>query len=307
MRIAGMTLENLSHTLVKRDNVFDTLFTESLFNWTLNGGRWEVINRFYCEPTWSHMNGESADSLAALWSKYVFSGDFSIEFYAGMRMGWYARPGDLNLTVMSRENSTSDGYTAIATGWDPDHSQLYSRLLRNGEAMAISTKYLVPRSRAGLARQGYQPLVAAGRDIHGAWYGMQLRRIGKNLQYIYDNEEVFNVDDPEPLQEGSLGIWTYRNSMMVARIKIAAESIRPRPFAFYTIPAGQPPAPEPPPPARRLRCARQRPRGPTARSGFLACIRHREPPQRALPQPRYRPPRNACDLNPRRWHFPGAV
>ena len=94
MRIAGMTLENLSHTLVKRDNVFDTLFTESLFNWTLNGGRWEVINRFYCEPTWSHMNGESADSLAALWSKYVFSGDFSIEFYAGMRMGWYA-PGDL--------------------------------------------------------------------------------------------------------------------------------------------------------------------------------------------------------------------
>ena len=249
MRIAGMTLENLSHTLVKRDNVFDTLFTESLFNWTLNGGRWEIINRFYCEPTWSHMNGESADSLAALWSKYVFSGDFSIEFYAGMRMGWYARPGDLNLTVMSRENSTSDGYTAIATGWDPDHSQLYSRLLRNGEAMAISTKYLVPRSRAGLARQGYQPLVAAGRDIHGAWYGMQLRRIGKNLQYIYDNEEVFNVDDPEPLQEGSLGIWTYRNSMMVARIKIAAESIRPRPFAFYTIPAGQPPAPEPPPPA----------------------------------------------------------
>ena len=244
MRIAGMTLENLSHTLVKRDNVFDTLFTESLYNWTINGGSWEVINRFYCEPTWSHMNGESADSLAALWSKYVFSGDFSIEFYAGMRMGWYERPGDLNLSIMSRENSTGNGYTAIATGWDPDHSQLYSRLLRDGKPMDISTKYLVPRSRAGLVRQGYQPLVAAGRDIHGAWYGMQLRRIGSRLQYIYDNEPVFDVEDENPLQDGSLGIWTYQNSMMVARIKIAAETIRPRPFAFRTIPAGAPTKPE---------------------------------------------------------------
>ncbi|MDD4102577.1 MAG: hypothetical protein PHU80_08100, partial [Kiritimatiellae bacterium] len=238
MRIAGMTVGNLSRTLVKRDNVFDTLFTESLYNWTINGGRWEVINRFYCEPTWSHMNGESADSLAALWSKYVFSGDFCIEFYAGMRMGWYERPGDLNLTVMSRNNSTCDGYTAIATGWDPDHSQLYSRLLRNGEVMDISTKYLVPRARAGLSRQGYQPLVAAGRDIHGAWYGMHLRRVGNRIQYIYDNEDVFEVVDSDPLQDGSLGIWTYRNSMMVARIKIAAESVKPRPFAFTAVPAG---------------------------------------------------------------------
>ncbi|MBP5322077.1 MAG: hypothetical protein J6334_13960 [Kiritimatiellae bacterium] len=254
IRISGMALENLAKTLVKRDNVFDTLFTESLFNWTLNGGRWEVINRFYCEPTWSHMNGESADSLAALWSKYVFHGDFSIEFYAGMRMGWYGRPGDLNLTVMSRRQSTGDGYTAIATGWDPDHSQLYSRLLRNGKPLDISTKYLVPRSREGLVRQGYQPLVAKGRDIHGAWYGMQLRRIGNHLKYIYDNEEVFNVDDPEPLQDGSLGIWTFRNSMMVARIKIAAESIKPRPFRFHAIPAGQAPAGEPlPPPDNGLR------------------------------------------------------
>ncbi|MDD2599047.1 MAG: hypothetical protein PHO37_07475 [Kiritimatiellae bacterium] len=246
LRMEGMELTSLKHTFVNRDNVFDTLFTESLYNWSINGGCWEVVNRFFCEPTWSHMNGESSDSLAALWSKYIFAGDFSIEFYAGMRMGWYTRPGDLNLTVMSRSNQTGSGYTAIATGWDPDHSQLYSRLLRDGAQMDITTKYLVPRTREGLARKGHQPLVAKGRDIHGAWYGMQLRRIGNNLQYIYDNEEVFNVIDDNPLQDGSLGIWTYRNSMMVARIKIAAESIQPRPFKFHSIPAGAPTS-EPPP------------------------------------------------------------
>ena len=235
MRIAGMSNDRLAKTLVTRDNVFDTLFNESLYNWTINGGKWEVINRFYCEPTWSHMNGENPDSLAALWSKYNFSGDFSVEFYAGLRMGWYSRAGDLNMTVMSRSNSAGNGYTAIATGWDPDHSQLYSRLLRNNTELARSTKYLVPRIRSGNARRGYQPLVASGRPIHGAWYAMQLRRIGNHLSYVYDNEPVFEADDASPLQDGSLGIWTYQNSMMVARIKIAAENVRPRPFPYRAI------------------------------------------------------------------------
>ncbi|MCL2105049.1 MAG: hypothetical protein FWH21_08385, partial [Kiritimatiellaeota bacterium] len=237
MRIAGMTTENLKYTLVKRENVFDTLFNESLFNWTINGGTWEVVNRFYCEPTWSHMNGENGESLAALWSKYTFSGDFSVEFYAGMRMGWYERAGDLNLSIMSKKNATSDGYTAIATGWDPNHSQLYSRFLRNGQVIDSSTKYMVPRYREGNVRRDYDPWTPFGsRDMHGSWYGIQLRRIGNRVQYIYGNELVFEADDPEPLQDGSLGMWTYRNSMMVARIRVAAENVRPRAYAFKPIP-----------------------------------------------------------------------
>ena|GEM_PF-899286 len=249
MRIAGMKPEDLKQTLVKRENVFDTLFTESLFNWTINGGVWEVINRFYCEPTWSHMNGENGDGLAALWSKYTFSGDFSVEFYAGMRMGWYARPGDLNLSIMSKGNAASDGYTAIATGWDPDESQLYSRLLRGGEVIDSSTKYMVPRVREGSVRKGYDPHTPPGRDVHGSWYGIQFRRVGNRIQYLYDNETVFDVEDPEPLQDGSLGMWTYRNSMMVARIRVAAEELRPRVFAFNPIPVNPTPAPKEAPPA----------------------------------------------------------
>ncbi|MBP5510550.1 MAG: hypothetical protein J6Z49_06510 [Kiritimatiellae bacterium] len=243
MQIRGMALDNLARTLVTRDNVFDTLFNESLYNWTINGGKWEVINRFYCEPTWSHMNGESATGLAALWSKYTFKGDFSIEFYAGLRMGWYTRAGDLNVSVMSKRNSPGDGYTAIATGWDPDHSQLDTRLLRAGKQLDVSQKYLVPRHRNGNVRRGYQPLVAGGRPIHGAWYAIQLRRTAGRLKYLYDNEPVFDVPDTQPLDDGSLGIWTYQNSMMVARIKIAAEGIAPRPFSFREIPveeAGRP-------------------------------------------------------------------
>jgi len=234
VRLNGFTTDQLKLTRVERYNTVDYLFNESLYEWVINGGQWEVVNRFQCDPRWSHMDGESTNGLAALWTKYLFKGDFCMELYAGMRMGWYERCGDLNVTIMNPRTTPSEGYTATCTGWDPDQSQLYTRLYRNGDIIAESEKYLAPRNREGNKRLGFIPLVKLGgmRDVHGAWYYMKLRRIGKHLEYYFDNELVFATDDPNPIAEGSAGIWTYLNSMVVARVKIAAEGIRPKPFPF---------------------------------------------------------------------------
>ncbi len=247
IRIEGFDEKSLRFSLVRRENVFDTLFNESLQNWTLNGGRWEVVNRFQCQPMWSHMNGENDNSLAALWSKFDFAGDFCAELYAGMRHGrWYQRVGDLNLTVLSQRGATCDGYTATVTGWDPDHSQNATRLFRNGVAVTNTDSYLLPRIREGNVRRGgYEPMVPGGRDVHGAWYGIRLRRTGNRVQLVYDNLPAIEYTDSEPLAGGCFGIWTFRNSMMVARVRIAAESIRPRRFAFRAIDPAAPPAPAP--------------------------------------------------------------
>jgi hypothetical protein len=242
MKLSGYAVEQLHQARVERERVLDCLFTESLYNWTINGGQWEVINRFQCDPTWSYMNGENGTSLAALWSAYEIGGDFCVDFYAGTRHGWYERPGDYNLTVLSRGGSTGDGYTITCTGWDPDASQLYTRLLRNGRLLDVSTNYLAPRVRAHSRRLGYEPLIQSGRDVHGAWYGMRLRRAGNRLQYSFDNQPVFDCADPDPLGSGRLGIWTYMNSMMVARVRVTADTIRPRRFAFGPL-SGRPPLP----------------------------------------------------------------
>ena len=246
MMLQGMNTAQLGFTRVIREPVLDCLFTESLHDWVINGGTWEVINRFQCYPDWSHMNGENADSLAALWSKFELAGDFSVEFFAGMRHGWYQRLGDLNLTVLNRTDSTASGYSLVTAGWDPDESQLWSRLLRNGRLLATSDRYTVPRNREGNKRKGYEPLVAPGRDIHGAWYTLRLRRIGGRLTFDFDNERILEAEDPEPLGAGSFGIWTYRNSMMVARVRITADAIRPRPFRQTRLFRALPPPPAAP-------------------------------------------------------------
>ncbi|OPZ29380.1 MAG: hypothetical protein BWZ02_01017 [Lentisphaerae bacterium ADurb.BinA184] len=256
VRIHGFTTDQLTRSHVERFNVKDFLFTESLHEWTRNGGSWEIVNRFQCQPRWSHMNGESADGVAALWTKYAFKGDFCVEMYAGMRHGWYDRAGDLNLTVLNGDNTANQGYTVTCTGWDPDHSQRLTRLYRNGEAIAETDKYLAPRLREGNVRQGYEPLVAEGRPIHGAWYYIKFRRVGTRLEYWFDNELAMTAEDTDPIPGGSLGIWTYMNSMVVARVRIAAEGIAPRRARFW--PADRPPegweesAPPPPSPLAGL-------------------------------------------------------
>lgn len=235
-RVSGFSTAQLRYTRVLRYSTKDYLFAESPHEWVMNGGKWEIVNRFQCQPRWSHMNGESRDNLAAMWTKYLYGGDFCVEMYAGPRHGWYVRAGDLNMTVMNSTTSPGDGYTITCTGWDPDHSQLHTRLHRNGKILAESDKYLVPRNREDKKRHGYNPLVAAGRDLHGAWYYMKLRRIGRRLEYFFDNELVFAVEDEDPIPHGSMGIWTFMNSMVVARVKIAAERIEPRPIGFVPVP-----------------------------------------------------------------------
>ena len=216
-----------------RDKVLDFLFIEAPYEWTQNGGTWQVINRFQCDPRWSHMNGESVNDLASLWSKYQLEGDFCIEMFAGTRHGdWYQRVGDLNLTVMNQGVIPSDGYTFICGGWDPDYSQTKSLFFRNGKLIADSDKYLTPRLRDGNVRKYFDPLNEKGRDVHGAWYYIKVRRIGGLIEYYFDNEKIFSFQDEQPIEKGGFGIWTFMNSMMVARVKVAAGKITPKVFPF---------------------------------------------------------------------------
>lgn len=239
LRIEGFTSAQLANSLVQRYNVKDCLFRESLHEWTANGGRWEVVNRFNCDPRWSHMDGESTNGIAALWSKYTLKGDFCVELYVGSRHAFEQNCGDYNLTVLNTDTTPSQGYTVTCSGWDYDLSRLYTTLYRNGRVLTQSDAYCAPRLREGNKRKARLPLVSDGRDVHGAWYYIKFRRAGNRLEYSFDNSPVFSFTDPAPLTNGSLGIWTYLNSMVVARVKIAAEALEVKPVRFTPVPVAR--------------------------------------------------------------------
>ena len=226
----GLDLDDVE---VRRDHVMDCMFERAPVNW-LNVGRWEVMNRFACDPRWSHMIGESTH-MAALWHKYEFQGDFTLEFYAGMRMRQgemraqartsYPRIGDINTTLCADGSDLFSGYTFIPAEWDPLWSEKWTRLYRRERPVAETDVELIPRVREHAVRARVVPLAwdPGGRPIHGAWYYFKIRKVGDELQYYFDSSPVMTYRDPKPLEGGRWGIWTQENSIVVARAKISYE------------------------------------------------------------------------------------
>lgn len=233
----NMTLAHMSKSKVTRANIIDEYFNESPHDWIANGGDWQIINRFQCTPSWSHMIGEATSGMGAFWRKQVFSGDMTLEFYAGTRHGHYDQAGNLNCTIMAQDTTPHSGYTVACTEWDQNLSQNWTTFYKNGESLAKTDSYLVPRRRKGMYRRILNPLVSAGRPIHGAWFYIKQRKIGDKLEYYFDDELIFTQKDPEAIQEGLIGIWTFVHSITLAQIKVTFDSVKPRPLSVTMLPA----------------------------------------------------------------------
>ncbi|MBQ7650097.1 MAG: hypothetical protein IJS15_04015 [Victivallales bacterium] len=231
-----MTLAHMAKSKVTRANVLDEYFNESPHAWLANGGDWQIINRFQCTPSWSHMIGEAPTGLGAFWLKKLFKGDMTLEFYAGTRHNYYDMAGNLNCTIMAKDTTPSQGYTVACTEWDQNDSQNWTTFYRNGVPLAKTDSYLVPRKRKGMYRRILNPLVSQGRPIHGAWFYIKLRKIGDKLEYHFDDELLFTQKDDEMMNEGMVGIWTFIHSMTLAQIKITFDSIAPRPIPVTFLP-----------------------------------------------------------------------
>jgi hypothetical protein len=220
------------HIAALRGNLKDELFERAAVDWT-PVGNWEVTNRFACDPRWSNMNG-SSKGVAALWSKFAFSGDCTIEYYAGMRMRqeemmegadrmFYPRVGDINLALATRAGEVFSGYTVLVTAWDPMWTETVTQFRRLGQVLAQTDKELVPRGRkrSPKTRAVEVDWDPGGRPVHGAWYFVKVRKTGPRYDVWFDNVPVFSVTDPEPLTVQRLALWTQHNSIVIARAKIS--------------------------------------------------------------------------------------
>lgn len=238
---------DLANVEVRRENVADYPFEEAGCDWE-QYGNWVVTNRFSCTPTWSHLSA-LADRACAMWNKYAFSGDLTVEFYAGMRQTnkalSYPRIGDMNVTICGDGRRLDSGYSYVVGAWDPGWTEKWTQLLRGTEVVEQTDRYLAPRVRESSGgRQIEVPWTAEGRPIHGAWYYIKIRRVGNRVECYFDNVKVLTYEDGKPLDGRFLAIWTQMNEVVFARASITYEH-RYAPKRLLT--RGTPPTPLPEP------------------------------------------------------------
>jgi hypothetical protein len=227
--LEGLSEDQLGDVKVQRCNVRDYLFDRAPADWH-RVGDWRVTTRFACDPRWSFMTAIATQN-AALFSKFRYGGDVTLEAYMGARMpgpdrgGRYWRIGDFNLALCEDLLDLNGGYKFVVAGWDRFWSDRETCLWKGTERVAGTTERLLPnvRRESTHGRVIDVPWIRGGRDIHGAWYYIKARKQGGRLASYVDNRQAYAYEDAEPLSAFNPAVWTYDSHIVVARVRLSYE------------------------------------------------------------------------------------
>ncbi|HEY3324673.1 MAG TPA: PDZ domain-containing protein [Planctomycetota bacterium] len=207
---------------VTASNILEYTFNTSPVDWEVECGRWGLLNKWICDPRWSWFGGRTK-TLAAIWNKYIFSGDISVEAAVSLMMQKedppYERPGDYNMTICGDGMNLDSGYTLIFAG----DNNSWTRLYRKGVMVAESTLE-DDRVVSDRVKHPDKP------ELHQRWFRVKFEKIGKTVSFYRDGHLAFSFDDPDPIPEGRVAFWTMDNGFLLARVRIAHSGCRAAPF-----------------------------------------------------------------------------
>ena len=179
-------------------------------DWVPTSGQWQGTNRWQCDPRWSFFSGVS-NELASLWNKKRYRGHVTVEFAAGIKMdnsrggGNYTNyASDINIALGGDGNDITSGYNLVFGGW----GNSVTRILRNNTIVAETSSTVIPTG-----------------DLHRRWLYLKGERRGSLIRLSVDNKLVLEFDDPNPLPGDRVGIWTWHNGVMVARVRVSGSDV----------------------------------------------------------------------------------
>ncbi|MGQ9731981.1 MAG: hypothetical protein ACUVX8_12010, partial [Candidatus Zipacnadales bacterium] len=197
--------------LVTAPNHFqDYPFSSGPTDWYQGKGTWDLTTRWHCDPGWTFLGGTN-DPNPVLWTKHAYRGDVVCEFFGALRMdeSWvggpyaYLHPSDINLTLCGDGQTLRQGYSFILAGWNNTRTAI----LRNGEIVAERSDVLFTNPTTTSA-------------FHHHWFRVRAEKLGDTVRYWVDGQPVLEYRDPEPLAGGRIALWTFHNSLMVARARL---------------------------------------------------------------------------------------
>jgi hypothetical protein len=203
-------LEALS---VAADHVHTESFHDAPVDWHIGAGTWEVTNRWQCDPRWHFFAGYNLEGASCLWFKRPHGDNITLEFFAAPKMdrargGKYEYAADLNAVICADGQDVSSGYSFLFGGKDNTGS-----FVKRGTKPIISNEEItIPRSSS----------------IHHRWFYIKLRKAGNRISYWVDGDLVGEYEESDsPLPGGFLGLWTWRNAIMVSQVRIASDGLHP--------------------------------------------------------------------------------
>lgn len=223
-------------------HVIDSTFRAAPTEWTIGSGKWGVSNRWACTPRWSWFQGRS-DGLASIWTRRRFTGDQVVEFFAGIPMDqpwapFYRHPGNLAVTLCGSNDTPGSGYSLIFAGWGNSASGIF----RRGELVAKVPGVVMPDILDSLG--GGFGGHGEAHKLHNEWWRLRAEKMGNTIRLLVDGKVAASFTDPEPLPAGTIGIWTLKQAITVARARIFYQSSEsalppvPHPTPIAAAPAG---------------------------------------------------------------------
>jgi len=190
-------------------NVSSFTFSQAPSDWRVAGGEWEVAKRWECDKRWSWFRGGSKSGIAAIWHKGHFAGDVTVEFCAAVQMDskrgrGYSHARDMNATICSDGRDMTSGYAFMLGGY----GNTLTCITRNGKIVASTKGITLP----------------ASISMHRQWWYVKIDRKGPRLRFFVDNKLILEYLDPEPLTGDRVALWTYKDALMVARVRVSAEN-----------------------------------------------------------------------------------
>jgi hypothetical protein len=202
---------DLADAHVFSERLLDYTFTEAPTDWAPQNGRWQTVDRWPCYRGWAWFGGVG-HKVPLIWSKRVFEGDMTLEFYAAIQMDLPEEPGyshasDINCTICGDGQRIDSGYSFIFAGF----RNKASAILRKHEVVAKTEKFKFDKP------------VSMNLDFQRHWFHIRVEKRRGRLRFYIDDELALEYDDPEPLSGGRVGFWTYDNGLVIARARVSYE------------------------------------------------------------------------------------
>jgi hypothetical protein len=203
-------LEALS---VAADHIHTESFHDAPVDWHVGAGTWEVTNRWQCDPRWHFFAGYNLEGASCLWYKRPHGENITMEFFAGPKMdrargSSYQYAADLNAVIGANGQDVNSGYSFLFGG----HGNKGSYVKRGDTVIIENEDISIPRTSS----------------IHHRWFYMKLRKAGGRIDFWVDGELVGSHEEADGAnQNGFLGLWTWRNAIMVSQVRVATDGQTP--------------------------------------------------------------------------------